>query len=254
MNYWQWIGENYDQCQIVVSAISIVIGIVGGIVAIVTWRSSIKTNRENNELLNKPKFEFYGSMGCQGRISSSDDQEKCMPYPTKCPEHNHCNKLHWFDIKNVGNFDAGDVKIGIFYESEINNLASVSNIMQRFNIFKHIQSGDIVQVKLNPDAIPMPLNFDSNHKQNYAFYVLLEFCSEYSHLIYKKVYELCSTTSDIKASTSDNSWEKNIVFFSITEEKATCGRRRKIGFRKQTPLHTIDDWLNDFSKKGRKYE
>ena len=79
--------------------------VIGGAWALLQFRTANKHERNNNELLNQPKFSFFDSMNCHSEIKRSCDtnEEVCRPMPDYC-DNPECNKLHLFDIKNEGNY------------------------------------------------------------------------------------------------------------------------------------------------------
>ncbi len=210
--------------------------VLGGCWAIITLRNSRKSERKNNELLNQPKFEFYDSMTSHKQISNSCDNARgnetvrytTMPVPSYCGSTQECKALHWFDVKNTGNFPAENISISMILDKE----SDIEKILQerRYDL-RHLQAQESFQYKLDDDSVPMEFYENRNIKHHYTFYILLQYRSGYSKYWYRRVYSLeadnvisiDTITGQLKSEPNDStSWADSIYFYSITELDGKC--------------------------------
>lgn len=126
--------------------------IIGGIWTLFLFRSSNSRERDNNELLNQPRFKFFDSMNTHNEIKRSCDTPECQmrPLPDYC-DNPECNRIHWFDIKNDGNFPADGIAISIALEGE-NNFKT--RIEERRMGVKHLQAQESLQFSTSFNSIP----------------------------------------------------------------------------------------------------
>lgn len=198
--------------------------IIGGAWALFSHISSKKQAQNSTELLNQPKFTFLDSMGEHAEVPSScdiskNDQQK--PTPDYCCNP-HCDKLHWFDIKNVGNFSAEQVSVSMVLEGED---AFLEKMAQRVMERKHLQAGESFQYSLDDCC-----NVDDRHHSSgqvgepYCFYVLLQYRSKYSKCWYRRVYQLEAskiltenTMGQGEQELQRSAWACGIEFYAVNE-------------------------------------
>ena len=126
---------------------------------------------------------------------------------------NKCNDEHWFNLKQIGNLPATDIKISMFHAKESQNICCDNKIKE----IETLNKNGVYQYKLPPYTFNERL-FDKTVNSN--FYVLISYKSLYSNLKYKRIYKLDYSPKP-DANLTDGLWGDNIKFFSTTLTKIT---------------------------------
>ena len=234
--------------------------VVGALWAVILQGINGKNNRQNNELLNQPKFEFYDSMKCHSQIKNSCDQlhGDCEPSPGFCCNKNQCKDLHWFDIKNVGNFPAEDLSITLLLKDEEVDIEKEWRKHTRTT--SHLQANESFQFKLPTDVIPFKDNYNDADDHHYEFIILVTYYSGYSRYEYRRVYTLDAANSSWTMKRP-KSWNDAIYFYSVTEHDAKCKKdisllrkiSAKINFN-YTYDYIMANWANNFWEKKDEHD
>lgn len=240
--------------------------IIGGVWALFLFRSSNKHERDNNELLNQPRFKFFDSMNCHSEIKRSCDtpESGCRPMPDCCcnPE---CNKVHWFDIKNDGNFPAEQITISMVLEDEKDFIAKLA---ERAMGVKHLQSQESLQYSINASSLPSAYYNTKEIGYNYRFYVLVQYRSGYSKYWYRRVYQIDANkiSREIRQERYDGKdaprsvWARGAEFYGMSEQDCKCQKdvslMQKFGaYRKRKKQSTVEqyanNWVDDFFELNR---
>lgn len=235
--------------------------VVGGIWTLFLFRSSNKHERDNNELLNQPRFKFFDSMNSHSEIKRSCDtpENTCRPMPDCCcnPE---CDKVHWFDIKNDGNFPAEQITISMVLEGEKDFRAKLA---ERVMGVKHLQAQESLQYSINASSLPSAFYNAKAIGYSYRFYVLLQYRSGYSKYWYRRVYQIDASkiSREIQSERYDGKdapksvWARGIEFYGMSEQDCKCQKDVSIlqgfdAYRKRRQQYTIEqyanNWVNDF--------
>lgn len=224
---------------------------IAGIWALFLWRSSVRNNKNNNELLNQPKFEFYSPNSPAKKIPYSSEEQVYAgsPYQCELQEINESNELYWFDIKNVGGFAARNLKITLVIDQESNNLYDI--IENRTKTVPYLQSDHSYSFHLPIGSI----SFNKYHTKFdaiYTFYILLEYESEYSGKKYKRIYQLDALSMKTNEKPQTN-WDKALWYYGIREIDAAINRRinvmdniRGVIFKKFLRAMPVEVWLEYF--------
>ncbi len=224
---------------------------IAGIWALFLWRSSVRNNKNNNELLNQPKFEFYSSDGSGKKIPYSSEDQSFVGKPVQCelPEINESNELYWFDIKNVGGFAANNLKISLIIDQELKDLYDI--LEDRTNTVPHLQSNHSYSFHLPIGSISFN-KYHTKFEAIYTFYVLLEYISEYSGKKYKRIYQL-DTVSAHSDEYHQNNWDQTIRYYSMHEIGVAINKRLSIlsnirgsFFKKFLHMMPMEVWLDYF--------
>lgn len=258
--------ENANIYSAAIAAVGIIITIIGAVIAWWTIRDNRKSQREGHELLYQPNFEItdfiiekrIGKVK-DYNITENDEQNDNIWFgvPHTCGNPD-CHKIHWFNIANKDSrFAAVDIKAGLFI---LNEDGKIDYNSQNWSIRNYLASGDSMQYSLPIDNIPFGRYFDHEHEKQYRFALLIDYKSEFSRKRYKRVYYI-DGSSQSKNVQSAEFWTDAIYFFKTqeggkTSKKTASKKARFISFvhRLLCLDFSINDWLNDFSKKGRKNE
>lgn len=239
--------------------------VVGGIWALFLFRSSNKHERDNNELLNQPKFKFFDAMNshCEIKRSCDTPDSAMRPLPDFC-DNPDCNRIHWFDVKNDGNFPANDITISIALESEKDFRGKISE--RRMGV-KHLQAQESLQFSTNLHSIPSTDYIDKKEDDNLRFYVFIQYKSGYSKYWYKRIYQIDATKiprnnlPEMRSSKKyqDEAWARGVEFYGMSEQDCKCQKDVNIiqkvnALRKMKRPQTLEqyanNWVNDFLKLG----
>lgn len=249
--------ENANVYAAIIAVIGVGVTIIGAAIAWWTIRDNRKSQREGHELLHQPSFQIV-DFATEKQIGHDDtENSKQLSAPRTCCNPD-CTKIHWLNIINKnGCFAATDIMVGLFIIDE--NEKIVYNDQNWANR-NYLASGDSMQYSLPVDNILFGRYFDHGREKQYRFALLLDYKSEFSRQRYKRVYYIDGASQD-KTRQDSASWVDAIYFFGTqeyckTSKKTASKRARLVSFvHKLLRLDfSINDWLNDFSKKGRKYE
>lgn len=215
--------------------------IIGGIWALFLFRSSNKRERDNNELLNQPKFKFFDSMNTHNEIKRSCDtpESQMRPLPDYC-DNPECDRIHWFDIKNDGNFPADGITISIALEGE-NNFKT--KIEERRMGVKHLQAQESLQFSTSFDSIPDSFYEKRKNGDNFRFYVFVQYRSGYSKYWYKRIYQIDASKISrnnlpeirIGKRYERSTWVRGVEFFEMSEQDCRC--QKDVSFIKKLKSH-----------------
>lgn len=185
-----------------------VLTIIAIFYAVLQLQTQRKDSLVANEYLNQPDFEFYDF---KNEKLLEDDQSPgcCCNSEHKCT--NNCDDEHWFNIKQIGNLPATDIKISLFHEQEIKNIINKSRIKK----VETLNKNGNYQYKLPPNTFSEDY-LDKNI--NGKFFVLISYKSLYSNIKYKRIYELEYSPAD-QIIFTDGLWGNNINFYSVTLDK-----------------------------------
>ena len=166
-----------------------------------------KDNIIANEYLNQPDFEFTAF--CSKKFMP----QTCCSAGMKCP--NNCIDEHWFNLIQIGNLPATDIKISMYHEKDSNLFGDNNSTRKIHTLIK----GGIYQYKVPPFTFPLE-HFSVN--SNGKFYVFLEYKSLYSGIRYKRVYDLEYTPiSPQPTEVYEGRWENRIEIFSVNLTRIT---------------------------------
>lgn len=203
-----WLTQGEGEARVALySSVLTVIGIFYGVMQLQSQR---KDSLFANEYINQPEFEFYEF--CSDKLLEQDTSPGCCCARDQVCTNN-CSDEHWFNLKQIGNLPATDIKISMFHSKDIKNVCCDKKIKKVDTLNKNA----VFQFKLPPYSFNEKL-FDE--KKNGSFFVLLSYKSLYSNLKYKRVYELEFSPKE-NAQLDDGLWEDNILFFATTLTKIT---------------------------------
>lgn len=227
-----------------------------------TLRCSRKNQREDREILHQPNFDIV-DFNCEvcGTIKTNSDSR-----PRHCCNPD-CSKIHWFNIVNrLSSLAATNLHAGLFIVDNDDICYNRANWIAA----NYLAGGGSLQYSLPEDNICFSRYFDKNRDRQYKFYLLLDYRSELLETRYKRAYiiEATAICNDDKSDNShsdiesaSDSWTTSIQYFDVeeygkTSKKTASKKARLLAFvhRHLNAKFNVDDWLNDFSKKGRKYE
>jgi hypothetical protein len=204
-----WLEQNDGGARVALySSVLTVIGIFYGAIQLQFQR---KNSLLANEYINQPEFEFY-EFGSNELLEKYKSPKCCCKNQKICT--NNCIDEHWFNIKQIGNLPATDIKISMFHSKDMNNVCCDKKVKKIDTLNKNA----IFQYKLPPFSFNENL-FDK--KANDSFFVLISYKSLYSNLKYKRIYELEYTPIEGKHQFENGLWGKNIEFFAVTLLKIT---------------------------------
>lgn len=240
--------------------------VVGGIWALFLFRSANKHERDNNELLNQPKFKFFDAMNSHGEIKRSCDtpESPLRPLPDFC-DNPDCNRIHWFDIKNDGNFPANDITISIALDGEDNFR---NKITERKMGVKHLQAQESLQYSTNLHSIPDAFYTKKKEGDNLRFYIFVQYKSGYSKYWYRRVYQIDAAKisrnnlPEIRISKryQNSAWPRGVEYYGMSEQNCKCQKDVSViekmnAFRKRGSQHTLEqyanNWVNNFLELDR---
>lgn len=203
-----WISKAEGEARVgLYSSVLTVIGILYGVLQLQSQR---KDSLFANEYINQPEFEFRHFLGTT-LLHENSFPGCCCVQRQLCT--NNCNDEHWFNILQVGNLPATDIKISMFHHGDSNNICCNSKI----KTIETLNKGGVYQYKVPPFTFH-ELLFDQN--SNGIFYVLISYKSLYSSLKYKRIYELVYKPKP-NANLANGLWGDNINFFSVNLIKIT---------------------------------
>jgi hypothetical protein len=168
--------------------------IIGGAVGLWQFNRNRKDDKLNNELSGAPDFFFTAPNKCKRfSIGFCDYDGDFMPkIATSCD--GQCS-AYWFNMVNCGKFAARNVKIVVITESEKNNILDIDRTRWKnidfwggMPIASSEQKGDLIPVCTNLNEIDIK-------SADKSIYVLIEFQSDYSKIVYKRIYKWCITDS-----------------------------------------------------------
>jgi hypothetical protein len=206
--YIKWIKKDEGEARVALySSVLTVIGILYGVMQLQSQR---KDSLFANEYMNQPEFEFL-HFCTQNLLENNGFPGCCCVIGQICT--NNCIDEHWFNIKQIGNLPATDIKISMFHKSEMNNVCCDNRVQK----IETLNKGGIYQYKLPPYTFPEKL-FDPN--ANSSFFILLSYKSLYSNLRYKRIYEL-EYKPNPNPNLTNGLWGDNINFYSTNLKKIT---------------------------------
>jgi hypothetical protein len=239
--------------------------VIGGAWALLQFRTANKHERNNNELLNQPKFSFFDSMNCHSEIKRSCDtnEEVCRPMPDYC-DNPECNKLHLFDIKNEGNFSADQITVSVALEGESDFL---SKIKERRMGAKHLQTKESLQFSIPANTLSIKNYNTKPNGGNFRFYIFIQYRSSYSKYWYRRIYQLdASKIIPVSLSTERNKknilnspWARGVEFYAISEQDCKCQKDVKLLEQLRICTHTKSKqnleqyaslWVSNFFELG----
>lgn len=235
--------------------------VVGGIWALFLFRSSNKHERDNNELLNQPKFKFFDAMNshCEIKRSCDTPEGTMRPLPDFC-DNPKCHRIHWFDIKNDGNFPADDITISIVLNGEEDFREKID---ERKMGIRHLQAQESLQFSTNLNSIPDSFYVKKKEGDSFRFFVFVQYRSGYSKYWYKRIYQIDATKISrnnlpevrVGKRYQDSTWARGVVFFGIKEIDCKCQKDINILktitlLKQKNKQHTVwqfaNYWVNDF--------
>lgn len=181
-----------------------VLTIIGIFYAVFQLQTQRKDSLVANEYLNQPEFEFYNFTD-EELLENHQSPGCCCVDQHKCT--NNCDDEHWFNIKQIGNLPAIEIKLSLFHERETENIL----IPMRIKKIETLNKNGIYQYKLPPNTF---LEDYLDTKINGKFFALISYKSLYSSIKYKRIYELEYSPND-NAIIFNGLWGNNISFFSI---------------------------------------
>jgi len=204
----KWFTQPEGEARVALySSVLTVIGIFYGVMQLQSQR---KDSLFANEYINQPEFEFYEF--CSNKLLEQNASPGCC-----CEKEqfctNNCNDEHWFNLKQIGNLPATEIKISMFHSKESNDVCCDKKIKKQDTLNKNA----VYQYKLPPFSFSEK-HFDQT--TNGSFFVLLSYKSLYSNLKYKRVYKLEYSPKQ-NADIKNGLWGDNIKFFSSELLKIT---------------------------------
>ncbi|WP_264511018.1 hypothetical protein [Flavobacterium sp. N1719] len=206
--YIKWISKTEGEARVALySSVLTVLGILYGVLQLQQQR---KDSLFANEYMNQPEFEFL-EFSSDEKLSEHKSPGCCCVREQVCT--NNCIDEHWFNLKQIGNLPATDIKISMFHKSDSQNVCCDTRIKK----VETLNKNGVYQYKLPPYTFPERF-FDET--SNGSFYVLLSYKSLYSKLKYKRIYELEYSPKE-NAELNDGLWGNNIKFFCVELTKIT---------------------------------
>ena len=157
-----------------------------------------------NEYINQPNFLF--EQFCDEKLLKDSGEPGCC-----CLKGQHCKNEctdeHWFNLKQIGNLPAINLKISMFHKNDSNDICCYNKIIT----IKTLTKGDRFQYKLTPFSFK---NFLFDKNRNNSFIVLLSYKSLHSNLKYKRAYELDYPPE--KNDIDEGLWGARIRFYKTT--------------------------------------
>ncbi|WP_064196760.1 MULTISPECIES: hypothetical protein [Emticicia] len=204
-----WLTQNEGEARVALySSVLTVIAIFYGVMQL---QSQTKDSLFANEYINQPEFEFYAYCSKTNLLEDDASPGCCCETGKVCT--NNCVDEHWFNLKQIGNLPATDIKISMFHSKESDDVCCAKKVLKTDTLNKNA----VYQYKLPPYSFSTKL-FDQT--TNGSFYVLISYKSLYSNLKYKRVYEL-EYSPKPDPELKDGLWGDNIKFFSAQLIKIT---------------------------------
>jgi hypothetical protein len=204
-----WLTQDEGEARVALySSVLTVIGIFYGVMQLQSQR---KDSLFANEYINQPEFEFYTYCSKTNLLEDNGSPGCCCEKGQVCT--NNCIDEHWFNLKQIGNLPATDIKISMFHSKESDIISCAKKVLKTDTLNKNA----VYQYKLPPYSFSEKL-FDNT--TNGSFYVLISYKSLYSNLKYKRVYEL-EYSPKSETMLKDGLWGDNIKFFSAQLIKIT---------------------------------
>jgi hypothetical protein len=198
----KWILETDGEAK--VGLYTGVLTIIAIFYAVLQLQTQRKDSLVANEYLNQPDFEFYDFTN-QELLENHQSPGCCCVGQQKCT--NNCNDEHWFNIKQIGNLPATDIKISLFHERETQNVLTTTRVKK----IETLNKNGTYQYKLPPNSFSEDY-LDRN--LNGKFFALISYKSLYSNIKYKRIYELEYAPAENIIFLS-GLWSDNISFFSV---------------------------------------
>ncbi len=202
--------------------------VIGGLWTIINLLLAKKDTRKNNELLNQPNFVLIESMGKHREIPRSCDAETNSGYctiPSRCG-NSTCKRLHWFDIKNIGNFPAEQISISLSLQGE---QAPLEELRSRMVMHRHLQSGESFQYSTKDNDALFTRLKGIPFEAPTTLYAFLQYKSGYSNYWYRRVYKLYVTkqknsSPKTTATNCDTSplEQECIILYKVEEQNCKC--------------------------------
>ncbi len=236
--------------------------IMAGLWALLLFRESSRRERDNNELLNQPTFIFLDAMNRHDEIKRSCDtaESDLRPMPDFC-DNPDCDNLHWFDIKNVGNFPANNITISLVLEGEKNFRKMIYG---RTMGVRHLQSQESLQFSMRYNSISDLYYEKIKMGGNARFFVFVRYQSGYSGYWYKRIYQIDASKIDrlripeirVGKRYDGTQWARGVDLFYMNEMDYRC--QKDVNFIKRLVFHIrskrknlsllqyADYWVSDF--------
>lgn len=204
-----WVTQAEGEAR--VALYSSVLTVIAIFYAVLQLQSQRNESLFANEYINQPEFEFYKYCDDENLLKREGSPGCCCEVGQVCT--NNCIDEHWFNLKQIGNLPATDIKISMFHSKESNNICCNTRIMK----IETLNKNGIFQYKLPPYTYSEHF-FDQS--KNDSFFVLLSYKSLYSNLHYKRIYELDYVPKQ-NAILNNGLWEDNIKFYGVELKKIT---------------------------------
>lgn len=205
-----------------------------------TW----KNERIKTEYLNQPDF----------LITGFGEESFGGVYPVLCGDTNHCNDDHWFNLFQMGNLSAINLRMALFHSEEISSFDPNDSLRWKKEL--RLSRGEETEYKISQYLIP--LKYLDLTKDRDCFKLLLEYTSEYSKIKYRRCYRLCYNPLEEQRPITDNDWKKRIKFYSSKIEhandsesvttNASLSLKIRLFFKKfgeSKDKYKIEEWIND---------
>lgn len=198
-----WVTQAEGEAR--VALYSSVLTIIAIFYAVLQLQSQRNESLFANEYINQPEFEFYKFGDKENLLKENSSPGCCCTDDKVCT--NNCNDEHWFNLKQIGNLPATDIKISMFHNKESNNICCKTRIMK----IETLNKNGVFQYKLPPYTYSEQF-FDQT--KNDSFFVLLSYKSLYSNLHYKRIYKL-EYIPKPNAILNNGLWADNIKFYAV---------------------------------------
>lgn len=191
-----------------------------------------------NEYLHQPVFSITGF----GRDIHGAS-------PTTCPPENRCDDIHWFDLNQVGDHPAREIRMCLLHKTEDNEVRRDS----RWVSFPIAVKGERMQYRILPGEVPNAL-IETEGKGELFF--LLDYRSSYSGIRYKRIHMI--GYMPIKTRGDKQVWVDGVKFISCSVVRAfdsesistflllksrVLHELRRFGWRKH---YTDEEWVRMF--------
>jgi hypothetical protein len=137
-----WVTKKEGEAR--VALYSSVLTVIGIIYAVMQLQSQRRDSLLANEYINQPEFEFYKFNDEDSLLKDAGEPGCCCKRGHICT--NNCNDEHWFNLKQIGNLPATNIKISMFHKQETNNICCNHRIME----IETLNKNGIFQYKLPP--------------------------------------------------------------------------------------------------------
>jgi hypothetical protein len=203
-----WLTKNEGEARVALySSVLTILGILYGVLQLQNQR---KDSLFANEYINQPEFLFF-RFSEDKLLENGNSPGCCCEKGKVCI--NNCIDEHWFDLKQIGNLPATELKISMFHSKASNNVCCDVKVKK----FDTLNKNGKYQYKIPPYTYDEKL-FDDNSTDK--FIVLLSYKSLYSNLKYKRIYEL-NYSPKADGNLKDGLWGNNISFFGVQLVKIT---------------------------------